>query len=504
MRIKLPPSTQNWLSLIGITIALISLFMIIFLITISQLFLTKGNYLGLFIYIVLPSFMIGGLIVIPIGMLIKRKSMKKTGIRPDGWPIINLNDSRYRNAFFIFTIGTTILLFLSAIGSYQAFHLTESIEFCGTFCHSVMHPEYVAYNNSSHARVACVECHVGSGVGWYTKSKLSGLHQIIAVITNSYEKPIPTPIEDLRPARETCEQCHWPGKFYPNTIRHEKHNLPDKENSEWDIHLRMKIGGAIAAKGFDNGAHWHINSKVKIEYYAAGNPNEEIDWVRYTNLNNGKEIIYTKDENPLKENPENEKKIIEMTCIGCHNRPSHNYLAPFDFIDQVIATGEIARELPEFKSMTLDIFDNEFTSMDTAATLIRTTINNFYEEEYPEIYSSKKEIIDKSIKGLIETTSKNIFPIMKASWKAYPNNIGHLNYPGCFRCHNNEMVSEDEEHVISKDCNICHTILAQGNPQNLMMGNINSQLPFKHPGDVEEDEWNENLCSDCHDGLNPQ
>lgn len=504
MRIKLPPSTQNWLSLIGATIALISLFMIIFLLTISQLFLTKGNYIGLVVYMVLPTFMIGGLIVIPIGMLLKRKSMKTTGISPDEWPKIDLNDSRYRNAFFVFSIGTTIFLFLSAIGSYQAFHITESVEFCGTLCHTVMQPEYTAYNNSAHAKVACVECHVGSGVGWYTKSKLSGLHQVFAVITNSYERPIPTPIKDLRPARETCEECHWPGKFYPNTLRHERHYLPDEENSEWDIHLRMKIGGSLSANGFENGVHWHINPKVKIEYYSKGNLNEEIDWVRYTNKENGKQIVYTMGENPFTDNSAYEENITEMTCIGCHNRPSHNYLSPFDFIDKAIANDSIDKELPEIKRVSLDIFDNEFTSMDSGVKIISSTIKNFYKEEYPDVYSTQKENIDKSIQGLIEATSSNIFPAMKVSWKAYPNNIGHLIYPGCFRCHNDNMASEDDEHVISRDCNICHTIMAQGDPENLMAGNYNDKLRFKHPGDIEEDDWMDTNCSDCHDGLNPE
>lgn len=156
-------------------------------------------------------------------------------------PFIDLNRKDHRNAFLIFAAGTTIFLFISALGSYEAFHYTESTEFCGTLCHSVMNPEYTAYQNSAHAKVRCVECHVGTGADWYVKSKLSGLYQVYAVIANVYPKPIPTPIKNLRPARETCEECHWPQKFYSRQLRTEKHFLTDEKNSEWDISLIMKI-----------------------------------------------------------------------------------------------------------------------------------------------------------------------------------------------------------------------------------------------------------------------
>ncbi|MGD9900747.1 MAG: NapC/NirT family cytochrome c, partial [Calditrichaceae bacterium] len=185
MRWQLPRSTQNWITLIGATIAIISLFMIIFLFVVSTFWVSNHTYLGLVIYIMLPAVMIMGLLLIPLGMFIQmnREKKQKAKIRPP-WPRIDLNDSKHRNAFFVFTIGTTILLFLSAIGSYEAFHFTESVSFCGETCHSVMNPEFVAYQNSPHARVACVECHVGSGADWYVRSKMSGTYQVYAVLAD--------------------------------------------------------------------------------------------------------------------------------------------------------------------------------------------------------------------------------------------------------------------------------------------------------------------------------
>jgi hypothetical protein len=199
MKLKLPPSTQNWISLIGATIALVTFFMIVFLSVVSILFESNNSYLGIVIYMALPAVMILGLLLIPLGMYLKIKKEKKLSEEEKkGWPILNLNEVRQRNAFVIFFVGTSIFLLASAVGSYEAFHFTESVEFCGQICHEVMKPEFVAYQNSPHARVSCVECHVGTGAGWYVRSKLSGLYQVYAVTLGTVPRPIETPIANLR------------------------------------------------------------------------------------------------------------------------------------------------------------------------------------------------------------------------------------------------------------------------------------------------------------------
>ncbi len=278
--LKLPRSFYNWTSVIGATIALISLFMIVFLFVITSIFNQGGSYIGVVIYIALPTLMVIGLLMIPVGMIIKfRKQRKEKEKQVLRWPAFDFNEPRQRNAFMIFSVGTTIFLLLSAIGSYEAFHYTESVEFCGTLCHEVMKPEYVAYQNSPHARVACVDCHVGSGADWYVRSKLSGLYQVYSVIFNKYPKPIAVPIHNLRPARETCEECHWPEKFYARQLRIERHYLADAENTEWDIHLEMKTGPSLSALGLQEGIHWHINPNIKIEYVSTQDDREVIPWV---------------------------------------------------------------------------------------------------------------------------------------------------------------------------------------------------------------------------------
>ncbi len=499
MKIRLPESAYNFVSLIGATIAVISFFMMAFLFIIAQFHTEGGAYLGLVIYIILPAFLIFGLFLIPVGMYYqKKKRQKSIDADKDRFPKIDLNNIRHRNAFFIFAIGTVVLLFLSAFGSYEAFHYSESVEFCGTVCHSVMKPEFVAYQNSPHARVKCVECHVGEGADWYMRSKLSGLYQVYAVTIGEYPRPIPTPISNLRPARETCERCHWPEKFYANELRVEKHYLSDEVNSPWDIYLKMKIGAAHSALGLEEGIHWHINPNVKVEYASTDDQRENIPWVKYTNLETGEIKIFNEDGNSLETVELDSLGIREMDCMDCHNRPSHSYKPPAFFVNNALTAGSIPKELPEIKYLAMEICAEEFTTEDSAMTFIENEMKTFYEENYPDVDTS---LVITAVSGLQNEFSKNIFPEMKVRWDVYPNHIGHVEFNGCFRCHNDNLVT-NEGNYISKDCNLCHTIIAQGSPENLQVAPINEQLDFIHPTDIDE-EWREMLCVDCHTGLNP-
>jgi hypothetical protein len=492
MKLKLPHSTQNWLSVIGALIALISFFMIVFLFIINVVFIRGSSYLGLVIYILLPAFLILGLFCIPLGMFFNRK---KEAPQEISWPKVDLNNLRHRNAFFIFSVGTTIFLLASAIGSYEAFHYTESVEFCGTLCHKVMEPEYTAYQHSAHARVACVDCHVGSGADWYMRSKLSGLYQVYSVLAHKYSQPIETPIKNLRPARETCEECHWPQKFYAQKLSLEQHYLNDEANTEWNIRLVMKIGAVHEALGLQEGIHWHINPEIKIEYIASDEQRQVIPWVRFINKTTGDTTLYLDEENPLDETHITAKNIQIMDCMDCHNRPSHSYQPPAFFVNSALTSGTIPKSLPEIKSVSMDICSREFTTKDSALSYIETSLKEYYQD------SADAEELEQAIKGLQEAFQRNIFPYMKVKWDAYPNNIGHLEFNGCFRCHNNTHI-DSKRTVISKDCNLCHEIIEQGTPGALQSAIIGQALAFEHPVDID-DAWKEGLCTDCHTGLNP-
>ena len=459
---KLPPSSKNWLTIIGSIIAGINLALIIVLFIISTIFNKANTNLGLFIYIILPGFMIIGLVMVPVGMIRERKRVRKSGIKEEArFPRLDLNDLRHRNAFIIFTITTILVLFLSTLGSFQAFHITESVEFCGTLCHSVMEPEYTAYQNSPHANVACVECHVGAGASWYVKSKLSGLHQVYAVLANSYSRPIETPLHDLRPARETCEKCHWPQKFYARTLWTNKYFLADSLNSEWDIMLEMKTGPEFTGMGLKEGIHWHINPAVSIEYISENDKRENITYVKYTNKTTGAVKIFRNDSNPISDSLLSASATRTMDCIDCHNRPSHNYNSPPVYFDKAMLTGAISKNIPFFKKVAMGILKDTFTSKDTALMKLRDSITSFYKTSYTDFYNKKKDVIDSSIVALQTAFSQNTFPKMKVTYDHYPEHIGHIESDGCFRCHNDAFKAADGSRI-SKDCNLCHNIVGQG------------------------------------------
>jgi hypothetical protein len=497
---KRESTSRNWITIIGALIAAVNLLLIIVLFIISTIFNKNATNLGLFIYIVLPGFLLLGLLMIPVGIIISRRKLRN--LSEDGkirLPAIDLNNPIHRKRFILFTIVTIVILFLSTYGSMQAFHLTESVEFCGTLCHKVMEPEYTAYRNSDHANVACVECHVGNGASWYVKSKLSGLHQVYAVLTKTYPSPIETPLHDLRPARETCEKCHWPQKFYSRKLVNKKYYLADSLNSEYDCVLQMKIGPEYSDLGLTEGIHWHINPNVKIEYISENDKRELISYVRYTNNVTGEVIVYKDPNNAISDSTISVSHSRLMDCIDCHNRPSHNYKSPPVYFDRAMLTAGISNDIPFIKKTAMGILKNTFTDKDSAMRQIRDSIINYYKTDFKSYYDKNSSKIENSIVSIQRGFSQNTFPSMKVTYDAFPEHIGHLESEGCFRCHNDSFTSE-KGRKITRDCNLCHTIVGQGKNGNFQYANIKESLEFNHPKDIGT-AWKEANCSECHKYL---
>ncbi len=494
---KLLSAGKNWITIIGLLIASINFLMIIVLFLISTIFNKNDTNLGLFIYIILPGFLLLGLIMVPAGILISRKKrITKTPGEKKLLPAVDLNNPMHRKAFIAFTIATVIILFLTTYGTIEAYHLTESVEFCGTLCHKVMEPEYTAYQNSPHANVACVDCHVGSGASWYVKSKLSGLQQVYAVATKTYPSPIETPLHDLRPARETCEKCHWPQKFYARNLQTNRYYLADSLNSEWDIILQMKIGPEITELGFAEGIHWHINPDVNIEYISENDMRELISYVKYTNKATGEVTVYRNPDIEISDSIISASLPRTMDCIDCHNRPSHKYSSPPVYFDKAMLTNEVSQEIPFIKRTAMGILRNTFTDKDTALMQIREGIINYYKSDFSGYFEKNHPKIDQSVASMQKAFSQNSFPGMKVNYDIYPNHIGHLESEGCFRCHNDSFTS-DNGRKITRDCNICHTIIGQGKQDLMQFTNIREALEFQHPVDIGT-AWKEANCSECH------
>jgi nitrate/TMAO reductase-like tetraheme cytochrome c subunit len=493
---RAPKSFYNWLSITGFIMVVNSLILILILFIFSLISAQSNIYLGLYIYIILPSFLVLGLILIPVGILFRIKKKEKVEDEIVGWPVFNMNLKKHRSSLLKISIITFILLVASAMGSYSAYRYTESVEFCGKLCHQVMEPEYTTYLNSSHARVACVECHVGEGAGWYVKSKMSGLYQVYSVLFHKYPRPIATPIHSLRPARETCERCHWPQKFYARKLISQRSYLTDSTNTEWNISMVLKIGPEHSAMGLTEGIHWHINKDFKIEYASGSKDRESIPWVKLTNLKTGEVKTFIDEENRPDKKALDTMERRQMDCMDCHNRPSHNYRSAPNYIDNAMISGLIPKNLPFIKKAAMEALKTPFTDKDTALMTINSLVNSYYTTGHKAVYASNTARIRKAITSIQGEYQKNAFPHMRADASRYLNHIGHLESDGCFRCHSDRHKTATGE-TISRNCDLCHTIVAQGPTGAIKAGSVNGALEFVHPIDIK-DKWKTAFCTECH------
>ncbi len=471
---------RNWISFIGAVVGLGALFSFLLLFTLDAISKFSNPYVSLTTYMVVPFFLIAGIILAFLGAWLERRR-RAHGAGPASLQI-DLSKPRDRRVLITFVAGTIVFLLLSAIGSYNAFNFTESVTFCGETCHSVMKPELVTHNHGPHARVACVECHVGKGVSWFVKSKISGSYQLYAVAFNKYPRPIPTPIKNLRPARETCEECHWPQSFVGNLDRTFNYFQSDESNSPYSIRLLLKIGGSDPKHGPVGGIHWHNLPGNKVEYVATDEARQTIPWVRVTDSAGHVTVFKTKNFT----NDVTKMDVRTMDCMDCHNRPSHRYLSPEKAVNQAMALNRIDPSIPWIKTNAMFVLTRPYKTELEATNAIAKTLA----EKYPG-----DQRVKASIPVLQQIYSENFFPEMKASWASYPDNVGHMIWPGCFRCHDGEHKTEDRKTSIkANDCNTCHTILAQGTGAELNMLAPAGQK-FKHPGGDYDSS-----CTDCHNG----
>jgi len=445
--------TRNGISLLGTAIAIAALVLIVCLFFLAQIGFEGGPYLGIITFLILPALFVFGLLLIPIGTLLQRRKLRRSS-GADGAPLLpvfDLNDSKTRRWLLILTGLTMINIVIVAGATYKGVHVMETVEFCGLACHSVMEPEHTAHARSPHSRVACAECHIGPGADWFVKSKLDGAWQLISVAFDLYPRPVETPLHDLRPARETCEQCHWPTKFVGDKLRVISHYEEDEENTELTTALLLKVGGSKATGS--QGIHWHVDRDVSIRY-RSDETREEIYNIEFTQGDD--EMVAFADRKA----PEEGGVWRAMDCVDCHNRPSHIYESPGPAIDNAIEAGQIDRELPFVKRESLRIIQEKYESHEAARAGIAVELAAFYDENYPDVATERAEDITAAASTLGDIFSVNIFPQMNVWWDTYPNHIGHEQSDGCFRCHRRSMRTADRQQV-STDCENCHILLAE-------------------------------------------
>lgn len=457
--------TRSTISLIGTAIAVAALVLILSLFMIEQFGFEGGPYLGILTYLILPMICISGLILIPIGAMLWRRKISKLagGEATPLMPVFDLNVPKTRHWLLIFLVATMFNVIILSAATYKGVEVMESVEFCGLACHSVMEPEHTAHARSPHSRVKCAGCHIGPGADWFVKSKMDGAWQLVSVALDLYPRPIPTPLHDLRPARDTCEQCHWPTKFVGDKLSVTKSYKDNEENTELTTALLLRVGGAEGMGS--SGIHWHVDPNVKIRY-RSDETREEIYEVEFTDVDG----VVT-DYNDRRA-PEDGGMWRSMDCVDCHNRPSHIYQPPGKEIDRAISAGLIDRSLPYVKRESLRIIDAEYDSHEAARETITQQLQQYYAENYPVVAGENAAEITAAADTLGDIYSVNVFPQMKVWWNTYPNHIGHQETPGCFRCHNKRLRTA-ERVEISRDCDTCHVLLTEGeeNPNILTLLN---------------------------------
>jgi nitrate/TMAO reductase-like tetraheme cytochrome c subunit/mono/diheme cytochrome c family protein len=396
-------------------------------------------------------------------------------------------------------LGLLTLIVLSA-GAYT-WEYTNSPDFCGTACHT-MPPEYTAYLTSPHARVDCVDCHIGKGfIATRITRKAGDLKHVFATVFKTYEFPIQA--RELRPARETCERCHSPEKFSDDSLRTIQQYGDDPANTPSSIYLVLKTGGGSKRLGLGRGIHWHIVNQVF--FLPADSEEQEIPYVRVVE-DDGSISEYIDINSDIKPSDIDPEMLEEMDCITCHNRITHLVPVPEDMIDQMISQGLIAKDIPDIRRQSLEVYSRPYDSVEAGLNAI-TGIENYYKVYRQEYYAENQEKIAAAIAALQTAFRDSVFPEQNSDWTTHPNNVGHKDSPGCLRCHDGEHLNANNE-AIRLECNLCHSIPVTAGPEDFVTDLEISRGPepqsHLNPNwiSLHRDAFDPN-CANCHTTDNP-
>lgn len=407
-------------------------------------------YLGIIFFLLLPALFIAGLALIPIGVFVRRKALQKAGHIPAEFPKVDFNDRIFRHGVDIVLVATIVNLLVVSMASYRGAAYMDSPQFCGQSCH-VMNPEYAAYRISAHSHVDCVACHIGSGAASYFAAKVNGTKQLVEVTFDRYPTPIPSPVENLRPAREICEGCHTPARFIGEKLLVKSSFADDEKNTEIQSVVVLHLGGRDSLSHLTGIHGIHLGH---IEYISNDPTRTVIPWVQKRNEDGS--VTEFKTSAAGNTTPPGERRV--MDCIDCHNRAAHTFVTPEDALNRAMAEGAVSPELPWVHKEGLELLKANYASEAEAKAKIPEQLTAFYRGAHPEVLAAKADLVKAAGQQLVTLYSQNVFPYMKVTWGTHPNHIGHMNYPGCFRCHDGDHTAKDGK-SITQDCAACHNLL---------------------------------------------
>jgi hypothetical protein len=325
-----------------------------------------------------------------------------------------------------------------------------------------MHPEYTAYKISAHSHVDCVACHIGSGAESYVRAKVNGTKQLVEVTFHpvahlapkfipDYPTPIESPVQNLRPARDICEACHTPARFVGDKLLVKSAFADDAANTETQSVIVLHLGGQDSLSHLSGIHGEHLGH---IEYISTDATRTTIPWVQRRNAD-GSETVYAASALGATQ-PKGERRV--MDCIDCHNRAAHTFVTPEEAINRAMAQGGISPELPWIHKEGLELLKANYATQEDAKVKIPQQLEAFYRGNNPQVFSAKADLVKAAGDELYVLYSQNVFPYMKVTWGTHPNQLGHTNYPGCFRCHDGDHNAKDGK-SITQDCAACHNLL---------------------------------------------
>lgn len=405
--------TDNWVSRAGLLLLLSATVLWIFLTGASA----ASGYLGILQFVALPAAFFAGLLLVPLGMKLQRR--RGETLIPEK---VDLANPQVRRFLTFVSLATFANLVIGGALTYQTVHYMESNNFCGTACH-VMDPEHRAFAAGSHANLKCVNCHVGEGAGNMILAKLNGTRQLFQMVTDGYSRPIPSPPHQLKPASETCHNCHSPNHDHGNRLW--RRTTFNDDNERLETALLLKVG------------HIHT-SHAHIEYDAADPKRESILAVRVNKPGATYSFSTGEAKTPA--------LTRQMDCLDCHNRPAHEFENPEHSVDKLMAAGRLPTNIPGFRSKILEILKAPYTRPQTA---IPTALAAAFPQANTKPAAAE----------LLALYERNVFPAMNVTWGSYPQHTGHTASPGCFRCHNSSLTSQTPGKVITEDCESCHKVI---------------------------------------------
>ncbi len=399
--------------------------------------------------------------------------------------------------YAVLGVFTILIIIASAYG----WEYTNSPSFCGTACHT-MPPEYIAYQISPHSRIDCVECHIGRGfIGNQIFRKAGDIKHLIATTFKSYEYPIMA--TNMRPSRDTCELCHSPEKFSDDSLRQITHFTDDFNNTPYYIYLVLKTGGGSERSGLGRGIHWHIENKVY--YYASDTTEQDIPYVRVV-ADDGSMIEYSDVSASFDPGSLDESQLVEMDCITCHNRITHRVYTPEEAVDFSMSIGVISTSIPFIRSQGVAVLRGTYVTQEEGLASI-AGLDEYYQINFPDFYIANKVTVQAAITELQNIYNETVFLEQRVDWDTHPNNIGHIDSAGCFRCHDGEHLNTELE-AIRLECNLCHSIPVVASEQDFVSTIEISRGP--EPSSHLSTSWIslhhsvfDTTCSNCHTTDNP-